>query len=550
MNPISNLILYNCKLDRTMHKTIDFSSQSARDTYFSSNSSIATIISIPYSGNAYFIRENKTVKVPINADVLDANGVNYCRFNNPQSGTNNYFYCFIDNIEYAAPQTAILHLRTDVMLTNVCNYSASNCFVERQHIAKVDDVYYNQLTPESVDYGDIVEYSVERITPNLSARTIAEFDANYCIVINMSDQLHGDTSTPDSFIGGTLNVSYYYSIANTGIDEFIEYLNQNGQIDAIISIYCIPVNMVDLTLTNVTISHFNVFSVNDLPYTQLPQYNITIGNSMANGYTPRNSKLLCFPYDYLNITNFQGSSIDLKYELTPNQQRGFIFKNIISAANNPSLIAFPIFYNMYGSDVYNEYIGNYEYSIEFNTFPEIAWTSNIYETYLALNKNSLQFQKMDIGIKSTTSLISALGSKSFTATANSMIDSTMDYMRFDSSLRDLQLQPDKIHGQSSGGTALLSGSAGIYARKKSIKPLFAEKIDKYFDMYGYNISNVQTPNWTNRSHYNFVKTSGIDIYGTIAKDDKQKIAEIFDSGVTFWHISNGAVYGTYDTNNV
>lgn len=547
MNPISNLILYNCKLDRTMHKTIDFSSQSARDTYFSSNSNIATIISIPYSGNAYFIRENKTVKVPINADVLDANGVNYCRFNNPQSGTNNYFYCFIDNIEYAAPQTAILYLRTDVMLTNVCNYSASNCFVERQHIAKVDDVYYNQLTPESIDYGDIVEYSVERITPNLSARTVSEFDNNYSIIINMSDRLHGDNSGQDSFIGGVENTSFYYSIANAGIDELIDYINQHGQVDAIINIYCLPTDLINLQLTNVTISHYNIYSVNDLNFTDIPTYNITGSFTMANGYTPRNKKLLCYPYDFLNICNFNGSSIDLKYENNPNTQRNFAFKNILSAGNNPSLIVFPVFYNVYSDNIYNEYMGNYEYAIEFNNFPELSWKSDTYATYLALNKNSLQSQKMDMTVRNVSNLIN---SKSVSDIANNLTNATMDYMRFDASLRDMQNIPDKIHGHSSGGTQLLSGSAGIFARKKSIKPLFAEKIDKYFDMFGYNISNVQTPNWTNRSHYNFVKTSGIDIYGTIAKDDKQKIAEIFDSGVTFWHISNYAVYGIYDTNNV
>ena len=547
MNPISNLILYNCSLDRTMHKTIDFSSKSARDQYFSSNSAIATIISIPYSGNAYFIRENKTVKVPINADILDANGVNYCRFNNPQSGTSNYFYCFVDDIEYVAPEVSLLHLRTDVMLTNVRSFTANECFVERQHIAKNDDVYYNQLTSEPVDYGDIVEFSVERISPNLSARTTAEFDNNYSIVVNMSERLHGDSSGQDSFIGGVVNTTYYYNIATSGIDELIDYINQNGQIDAIINIYCLPTDLINLHLTNVIVDHYNIYSVNDLNFTDIPTYNITGSFTMANGYTPRNKKLLCYPYDFLNICNFNGSSIDLKYENNPNTERNFAFKNILSAGNNPSLIAFPVFYNVYSDNIYNEYMGNYEFAIEFNNFPELSWKSDTYATYLALNKNSLQSQKMDMSIRNISNLVN---SKSVGDIASNLTNATMDYMRFDASLRDMQNVPDKIHGRSSGGTQLLSGSAGIFARKKSIKRIYAEKIDKYFDMFGYNVSNVQTPNWTNRSHYNFVKTSGINIVGNIAKNDKDEIAKIFDSGVTFWHMSNGAVYGTYDVNNV
>ena len=116
-------------------------------------------------------------------------------------------------------------------------------------------------------------------------------------------------------------------------------------------------------------------------------------------------------------------------------------------------------------------------------------------------------------------------------------------------MKDMQNIPDKVQGKSSGGVSMLSGSCGIFGRKMSLRTEYAQKIDKYFDMYGYNISAVQSPNWSNRSHYNYIKTSGIDIYGTVAKNDKEEIANIFNNGVTFWHMSNGATYGTYDTNN-
>lgn len=553
MNPISNLILYNCKLDRTMHKTIDFSSQSARDSYFSSNNSIATIISIPYSGNAYFIRENKTVKVPINADVLDANGVNYCRFNNPQSGTSNYFYCFIDNIEYAAPQTAILHLRTDVMLTNVCNYSASNCFVERQHIAKSDDVYYNQLTPESIDYGDIVEFGDQRVTADLSARDILEYDNNYWTVVCMSEQFdNSSTTNTDPFFGGVPNSCYFYAMLGAQLPYFIDEINNNGQESAIISIYPVPKSYVQTLTTDLTFYNLPVYLLYDKDYSMLSDYtivNTAALNTMNNGYIPRNNKLLTYPYNYLKLHNNNNSEIDFKFE-NITDHGNLIFKSILSPTVNESLIVFPENYENYSGSYYSEYLGNYKYSVECNDFPEIPYTSDLYKNYIALNKNSLQMQKIDIRASELSGFASNTLSANIPGLIQTGISSTLDYMRFDASLNDMKNKPKQIHGNSSGSNKFMSGSFGVFVSKMSIKQLYAEKIDKYFDMYGYNISNVQIPNWTNRSHYNFVKTSGIDIYGTVAKDDKQKIAEIFDSGVTFWHISNGAVYGTYDTNNV
>lgn len=555
MNPISNLTLYNCKLDRTMHKTIDFSSQSARDSYFSSNNSIATIISTPFNGDAYFIRENNTIKVGINADILDFNGVNYCRFNNPQSGTSNYFYAFIDNIEYSAPYTSILHIRTDVMLTNMKNFTTNECFVERSHIAKSDDIYYKQLTPESVDLGEKKECGIVRLSANLASRTLSEFANHYDVIINMSDKLSGATGNYDYFVGGTINATYYYAIDALGVDDFIDYVNTEGQVDAIISIFAVPTNYITKSSSGVSVGTHTVYDVSDIDYTDMSAYIILGGDSMANGYTPRNKKLLTYPYDYVNVTNYSGSSVDIRYEFSEQASRYLEFREVLSIGNPVSLDVFPINYNTQGT-IYSEFIGNYEYAVEFNNFPEIAWLSDTYSTYLALNKNSLQMQQIDRSIRAGFNIGSSFAKlaespsvSSFTNLATSMYDAQKEQMFFDASMKDMQNIPDKVQGKSSGGVSMLSGSCGIFGRKISLRTEYAQKIDKYFDMYGYNISAAQTPNWTNRSHYNYVKTSGIDIYGAISKNDKEEIANIFNSGVTFWHISGGGVYGTYDVNN-
>lgn len=87
--PISLLTLYNCRLERTGHKTIDFSSAAARDSYFTSNNQVANICFTAFNGNATYIREHDVITVGISADALDSAGVNYCRFINPQAG--NFF---------------------------------------------------------------------------------------------------------------------------------------------------------------------------------------------------------------------------------------------------------------------------------------------------------------------------------------------------------------------------------------------------------------------------------------------------------------------------
>lgn len=557
MNPISNLILYNCKLDRTMHKTVDFSSRSARDSYFSNSNAIATIVSVPYSGDAYFIRENKTIKVPINADVLDSNGVNYCRFNNPQSGTSQYFYCFIDDIEYVAPNTSALHLRTDVMLTNMGNFTASECFVEREHIPKSDDVFYNQLTPESVDFGDIVEYGSETMTPLMTSSGLGDVSPlfnNYFAMACTTEKCPTSPDIPNQYIdleyGGVPNTCIYYALWIDQVFDFVNLYNDAGKSDSIISIYLAPSAYINRMILDDT------FMINGRPlniaFDRSEGYTYThyrLTQTLNNGYTPRNSKLFCYPYNYCVLHNNSGSSIDLKYENSVNHDSISIW-SFCAPCVNPSIIAVPKDYENYGgATYYTGYAGNYKYSIEYNDFPEIAYNTDIYKEYIALNKNVLQTTKDQINENFFTNAVNATASGNMLGLISTGVNYVQQMENYRAPLEDLKNRPKQIHGRPSVNAAFMSNAVGIFLDRVACKPQFAEKIDKYFDMYGYNISTVKVPAWNTRNHYNYAKTSGVDIFGTIAKNDKETIASIFNSGVTFWHISGGGVYGTYDTNN-
>lgn len=81
-NPISSVILYNCKINHNGLFGCDFGNSGAsRDSVMGATNSIATV-KFSYSNCTYF-RKDKTITVDENADVLDAAGVNYCRYINP-----------------------------------------------------------------------------------------------------------------------------------------------------------------------------------------------------------------------------------------------------------------------------------------------------------------------------------------------------------------------------------------------------------------------------------------------------------------------------------
>lgn len=81
----------------------------------------------------------------------------------------------------------------------------------------------------------------------------------------------------------------------------------------------------------------------------------------------------------------------------------------------------------------------------------------------------------------------------------------------------------------------------------TIKRQFAERIDKFFDMYGYLTNTVKIPNLNNRPNWNYVKTIGLNVIADIPQLDLQEIKYMFDNGITLWH--NTATFLDYSQNN-
>lgn len=133
-NTASSVILYNCKINHNGLFNCDFGGSGAtRDSVMGASNNIATI-KFTY-GSCTYMRKDKTITVDENADVLDANGVNYCRYINPQFSNSMYFYAFVDKIEYVAPQTSRLHIRTDCFMTYFDKIEWGYQYIERFNLS-------------------------------------------------------------------------------------------------------------------------------------------------------------------------------------------------------------------------------------------------------------------------------------------------------------------------------------------------------------------------------------------------------------------------------
>ena len=87
----------------------------------------------------------------------------------------------------------------------------------------------------------------------------------------------------------------------------------------------------------------------------------------------------------------------------------------------------------------------------------------------------------------------------------------------------------------------------FYWCRMSCSANYAEVIDNFFTRYGYATNRLKHPNRNSRPHWNYVKTQGCTLTGSVPSDDMRKLCQIYDNGITFW--KNGDEIGNYSLDN-
>jgi hypothetical protein len=75
----------------------------------------------------------------------------------------------------------------------------------------------------------------------------------------------------------------------------------------------------------------------------------------------------------------------------------------------------------------------------------------------------------------------------------------------------------------------------------------AQKADRYFDMFGYRVNELKTPNTKTRRYWNFIQTVGANITGDIPQEAISELKLMFNAGLTIWH--DPSKFLNYDLTN-
>ena len=259
---------------------------------------------------------------------------------------------------------------------------------------------------------------------------------------------------------------------------------------------------------------------------------VTINNNtLPCGYTPRNKKMLSSAFRVLVIYNFNGLQIPLKPELLNNS-------NITLTLSMKGATSSTIRLTVGGYNAYTKI----HYQIPYQATMGVAY-----------NENTGLQQNMD-KFNATMGLIGSIaGGVGQAATGNifgGVSNLITGVANTGYNIKSAYEQKTASIGSATDVTCVLP--TNIQIRLVDCSPTYNEcvHIDKFFDVYGYQVNTINKISnvMKSRNNYNYiqVKQSNIKLNGI--QSDLQQLKSIFENGVTVWH--NFENFGNYDVDNI
>lgn len=502
-------LLTGIPLDNSYKDTFTFSNIQAQIDYFSSK--------VLYSYDKFtYQRYNPdrgqiaTIRVPEVAEKLY--NVNYVMFRNNNFGTK-WFYAFVTQINYINDGMTELVYEIDILQTWMFDYQVLECFVEREHTNN-DTIGANIIT-EDIMTGPYNSSNFQQWTQNENRNACiglaATFDKNY--------QPKQGISMGNCYNGLCITLFKTADAASTFLD------GASNVIDGIVSIFMVPQPIADFYfLPDVPgVETPDVLeAINGLPV--INTWAITKQYGSFDGYTPKNNKLYCYPYNFLRIMTTQGQSLDLKYEFFTTSNCQFRMETVINL--NPFILLIP--------QNYLECQSNMNYRMMLEGFPQCSYVTDVYKMWLAKNASTIDFNYFEAAANAGIGVASNILNLNWGGAVTSGLKGVVDVNRLMAKDEDMSRLPPAAHTGTPNADFDMGYLNFKYTRMKITKE-YAKSIDDYFSMYGYKTLKLKVPNITGRRSWNFVKVVNANITGSMPADDLKRIIQIFEQGITFWH---------------
>ena len=395
----------------------------------------------------------------------------------------------------------------------------------------------------------------------------------------------------DSANMNNLPLGYYYYYIPYNNLEYGKYL---GVCSAIESLTYNPfltdenVTYLETTYDNSRYGNINSGSCTVKRIMSCSQIELELTNSIDifNYDSPFDMKLQLYPYTYYLITDYMNEPLLVKPQLVYNTDNKLIIKIETTAISGR--------YRLYVKNNKNDTDGKLE-GITNNMTYQLPVTSSAYSQFYAtsmssfnnnvsnaliendmtlrqntntatLNTKQTEFNAALSGIASLltgnlggavssgVSLIQQqekLGNLINNLNEQNKVKENEIISSKNAKINDLLNTPNSI--KTAGNDSIFNmmiNNRKIDVIKYTITPQYKRRINNYFKRYGYAFNDYAVPDIYSRHDYNFLKCSVCHLISeTIPREHQEEIKQIFESGITLWHLENGVTPLDYSVSN-
>ena len=526
VTPQTDLILLQCPLEVDQQNQLTFTSYTEQENYFKSLNKIE-VTDFTYQ------RKDGTVRFP--AIFEDIRNYNYCMYKNANY-SNKWFYCFITNSRYVNDNVTEIELKTDVWQTWQLSCHFKESYVIRHHVS--NDSIGAHTIPEGLEYGEYVVNSKENIG-SASGMNDCYFVVSVTELIGSMYTLWGATARiynglpQGTFLLAMAGDSYTEKYDN--LKNLVRSYDAAGKSGCIMTMFVVPKSLVT-TGNPITFPadaagvkySFSVYKLDSSTSVKTLMTKNIARNTTIDGYTPKNNKCFCAPYNYLMVTNNGGTDVSYAWEDFSGSSASFTMRGIVNEGCDIKLT--PSNYKR------TDLSGGYEWSISLQKFPSISWTSDFYLNWQAYNSQHLEIQTDLAMAKAGLGMIGSAVSGNIGGAFGGMADIASIAENQQHQITVAEMTPDTAKGNANTGDFNFTvGKTVFTAYKMSCKAEYIRTIDNFFSMFGYKVNRLTTPYLNNRRYWNYVKTGQCNVTANIPQEDLDEIKNMFNSGVTLWH---------------
>lgn len=562
-------LLRNVPLDSTYTDTRWFTSAGAQQAFFNGK------VKKTYTGLTYQRVNNSvaqprgplTCRVPDIADNLY--DCNYMMFQNSFYGSK-WFYAFIKQVNYINPNNTEIVYEIDYLQTFMMDIQIKPSYVVREHASSVEDKPFANLTPEPItvtnwidDLGDSSRYRWDlSLTGDFGDKIIVAVIPNDLI----SSLLVGFKSA--MFSGIFSGAKYKVFTSASEVDSFINQLAGLNAADAIVSVFMSPGAPAESDAPTYVNINTGIDTTKEV-----------FSNAKGKQYKIKNKKLLNGQFTRIMAMSDTGEQ---QIYYPENLYGGDILKGRVAIIYGPEFeMFFRPDYILPSSN-----LSSANYGLGFTQNLQCTWNGNgvlgktirncvIGAGMLALGGVAVGVAGSAVAsaggaaaaVKGTSAIVGAgnamaaqggmvgAAGRAIAGAVQSPVgqaalmsyniaDSVPQVKRFVNMLAGNERSQRYTAGSSTATFAM--GMHGFDFRRQCADLDTIEKIDTFFDMFGYAVNKVKMPNLQTRQCWNYVQLDTPCIVGSVPVQGMNRIKQAFSDGIRLWHVDE---VGDYNKDN-